>query len=350
VTVGFHSPLPPVRSGVADYAQSLLEALRTRTHVEVNADRADVHLYQIGNNQLHAEIYSRAKARPGVVVLHDAVLHHFYLGALSREQYIEEFTYNYGAWLGDTASELWERRARSAVAPEYFAYPMLRGIAETARAVVVHNSEAARIVAEHAPRARIFEIPHLFVERTRTPMARGRVFGVLGYLRETKRVSTVLRAFARVHAAFPESRLVLAGEFASADLERAIAPLLSGPGVVRLAWLPESKFWAVAASLNTCVNLRYPTAGETSGIAIRLMGIGRCVIVSDTASSSRYPEAGCVRVDVGPAEREMLEHTMIWLCSRPDAAREIGARAAAHVAEHHSLDRVADEYMRVLGD
>jgi glycosyltransferase involved in cell wall biosynthesis len=348
VTIGFHSPLPPVRSGVADYAHSLLEALRARAEVRVNAEHAEIHLYHIGNNQLHAGIYARALAQPGVVVLHDAVLHHFYLGALSRERYIEEFTYNYGPWLHDTAGDLWDRRARSAVAPEYFSYPMLRRIAETARAVVVHNSEAARIVAEHAPNARIFEIPHLFVERAAPRMERGRVFGVLGYLRETKRVSTVLRVFARVHTAFPDSRLVVAGDFASADLSRAVAPQLRAPGVIRLPWLTESQFWDTAAGLHTCVNLRYPTAGETSGIAIRLMGIGRCVIASDTPSSSRYPEAACLRVDTGPAEREMLEHAMMWLCARPDAAREIGTRAAAHIREHHSIDRVADAYLRVL--
>jgi glycosyltransferase involved in cell wall biosynthesis len=346
--VGFHSPLPPIRSGVADYAQSLLEALRTRAEVRAGAEQADVNLYQIGNNQLHAGIYTRALARPGVVVLHDAVLHHFFLGALSRDEYIDEFTYNYGDWLHETAAELWDRRARSGVAPEYFRYPMLRRIAESARAVVVHNPEAARMVTTHAPSARVVEIPHLFAATpARRPAAR-RVFGVLGYLRETKRLATVLRGFGRVHAAYPDSRLVVAGDFTSADLARAVEPLLGTPGVVRRPWLTEAEFRATAASLNTCINLRYPAAGETSGITIRLMGIGRSVILSDIAANARYPEAACVRVDTGVAEQDMLEHALMWLCAMPDAAREMGARAAEHIRERHSLERVADEYMRVL--
>ena len=39
---------------------------------------------------------SGAVLRPGVVAPHDAVPHHFPLGPLDRETYIEEFVYNYG--------------------------------------------------------------------------------------------------------------------------------------------------------------------------------------------------------------------------------------------------------------
>ena len=48
--VGFHSPLPPARTGVADYSASLLTALRALGPVELSPSRADVHLYHIGNN------------------------------------------------------------------------------------------------------------------------------------------------------------------------------------------------------------------------------------------------------------------------------------------------------------
>ena len=50
--VGYFSPLPPARTGVADYASALLHALRRVSTVEVNASRPDVNLYHVGNNQL----------------------------------------------------------------------------------------------------------------------------------------------------------------------------------------------------------------------------------------------------------------------------------------------------------
>ena len=86
MTVGFEAPFPLARTGVADYAASLAAALGRHVTVEVNARRADVWLYHLGNNQFHREIYPRALARPGVVVLHDAVLQHFFLGWLDEQE------------------------------------------------------------------------------------------------------------------------------------------------------------------------------------------------------------------------------------------------------------------------
>src|ERR1035437_721885 len=162
VTVGFYSPMPPARTGVADYAAALVAELRRHGRVKMAPDDCDVALYHLGNNALHAEIYRRAIERPGVVTLHDAVLHHFLLGQLDEPGYIEEFVYNYGEWNRGLARELWRGRATSATDSRYFQHALLRRPAERARAVVVHNPGPARAVKEHAPGARVVEIPHLF--------------------------------------------------------------------------------------------------------------------------------------------------------------------------------------------
>lgn len=163
MTVGFFAPLPPARTGVADYAEALLRGLRTHGEVKVD-EPGDVALYHIGNNQLHSPIYDRALTHPGIVVLHDAVLQHFFLGRFTAQQYVDEFIFNYGEWTRSLAEDLWANRARSAADPRYFAWPMLKRIATGARAVIVHNPAAASIVRRHAPDARIVEIPHLFVQ------------------------------------------------------------------------------------------------------------------------------------------------------------------------------------------
>src|SRR5262249_5784910 len=129
---------------------------------EVGAMNTDSALYHVGNNQLHRDIYERALARPGVVVLHDAVLQHFFLGWFDEARYCDEFVYNYGEWMRGAAAELWRTRARSASDRRYFEYPMLKRTATASRAVIVHNPAASRIVKSHAPEATIVEIPHLF--------------------------------------------------------------------------------------------------------------------------------------------------------------------------------------------
>jgi glycosyltransferase involved in cell wall biosynthesis len=361
VTVGFYSPLPPARSGVADYAAALLAGLRRNGSVKVAPRHCDVALYHLGNNALHAAIYRRALERPGVVVLHDAVLHHFLLGQLDEAAYVEEFVYNYGEWHRGLARELWRGRAASGGDHRYFEYPMLRRVAERALAVVVHNPAAAEAVRRHAPAAQIIEIPHLFVpppvpaaadvlrfrERLKVPVG-ACLFGVFGYLRESKRLLSVLAAFAAVHRELPATGLLVEGAFVSSDLERAAAPLLSGPGIVRLPYLHEREFELAAAAVDAGINLRHPAAGETSGIAIRLMGIGKPVVVTDGLECSRFPEDAVIRIAPGLGERDSLRGHMTLLASMPQVGRAIGERAAAHIAEHHRIDRAADRYWEVL--
>ncbi|HTP33139.1 MAG TPA: glycosyltransferase [Candidatus Acidoferrales bacterium] len=361
MTAGFYAPLPPARTGVADYAASLLAELRQYGQVEVAPPRCDAALYHLGNNALHAEIYRRALERPGVAVLHDAVLHHFLLGQLSECEYVEEFVYNYGEWNRGLGRELWRGRASSGSDEQYFRYPMLRRIAERSRAVVIHNPAAARVVKEHAPATRVVEIPHLFappplpgeaeVLRYRQSIGLGPgafVFGVFGYLRESKRLVAVLEAFHTLHHDFPHTALVIAGDFVSSDLERALEPMLRAPGIVRLPYLSDREFWLAARALDVCVNLRFPAAGETSGIAVRMMGIGKPVMLTAGEEWARVPEDACVRIPSGAAERESLRCHMVLLTSVAGVAGAIGERAGRHIDAHHRVNQAAKQYWDLL--
>jgi glycosyltransferase involved in cell wall biosynthesis len=362
MTVGFYSPLPPCRSGVADYSAALLAEMRRHGRVEVAPARCDIALYHLGNNALHASIYRRALEQPGVVALHDAVLHHFLLGYLDEAAYLDEFVYNYGEWNRGLARELWRGRASSGADALYFEFPMLRRIAERARAVVAHNPEAARMVRRHAPAARIVEIPHLYcppaaapaeseAERYRKGLGvdpAAFLFAVFGYLRESKRLIPVLETFARLHGENPRTSLLVAGQFVSSDLERAAAPLLDGPGILRRPYLGEREFWVAAAAVDACINLRHPAAGETSGISIRMMGLGKAVLVSDSPDYARFPEGACVRIARGAAERESLLQHMRLLTSVAGAAQTIGARGAGHIRDRHRVEEAGRLYWELL--
>jgi glycosyltransferase involved in cell wall biosynthesis len=176
------------------------------------------------------------------------------------------------------------------------------------------------------------------------------LFAVFGHLRESKRIESVLAAFRQVRQKYPQAALLIAGDFVSAELARVLEEPLKWPGIRRVRFLPEDDFWRYAAAADACINLRYPAAGETSGISTRLMGIGKPVLVTHSEETARIPEGACLRVDAGAAEVDMLARYMSWLVQAPEIAAKIGARAAAHIAAHHSLDRVAELYWRVLGD
>ena len=353
--MNWYAPPPGSPTGVADYAEVLCR--------ELGQKPLPVPVYHLGNNRLHAEIYARAVAKSGVasgvVVLHDAVLHHFLLGTLARDEYIAEFVYNYGEWTRHLAEELWRDRAASGVDPRYFRYPMLRRAVENALAVIVHNPGAAALAREHGARD-VRVIPHFYAPesvddgavaafRTRLGIGpRATLFGIFGYLRETKRVMPTIAAFRRLNRVRPDTALLIAGEPASADLARLLESEQVHPAIHRLQHLSESEFGLAAAAVDCCVNLRYPAAGESSGIATRLMGLGKPVIVTEGLETSDYPEETCLRVPAGAEETAILFTQMAFVAEFRQVAEKIGKAAARYVLERQSLGNAVRQYREVL--
>jgi glycosyltransferase involved in cell wall biosynthesis len=282
------------------------------------------------------------------------------LGSLSAEQYVDEFVYNYGEWSRHIGEELWRERAASAVDPRYFRYPMLRRAVENARAVVVHNPGAATAAREHGARS-VHVVPHFFEPReipdaAATERFRQRIgiapgtflFGIFGYLRETKRVIPCIHALRRLHAVRPETALLIAGDVVSGDLSRLLALEAAHPAIHRLGHLSDTDFRIAAAAVDCCLNLRYPAAGETSGIAIRLMGIGKPVIVTEGPETVDIPEAACLRIPSGVDEGSILFDQMALMAGFPEVRRRIGVEAAKHIRAHHTLRNAAKLYWQII--
>ena len=186
-----------------------------------------------------------------------------------------------------------------------------------------------------------------FRERLGVP-ADAFLFGVFGFLRETDGLLQVLDAFAAVAREMPQAILLVAGDFVSTDLERSAAHLLLAPRVRRLPFLPDADFWLAASAVDACINLRYPAAGETSGIAIRLMGIGKPVIVTESAEYEALSRRRRIRVTPGLGERQSLCEHIVLLTSMSDVARAIGRRGAGHIRTRHGVDVAGSLYWDVL--
>ena len=322
---------PAGPSGVAHYAAILHKAITPDPGVTV---------FHLGNNQLHQPIYQRLISRQDpkrVVILHDAVLHHFMLGALSRDAYLEEFVYNYGEWHRHLAQDLWSGRSHSGSAPEYFAYPMLRRAMEAAHLVIVHNPAAARLAREHGA-SRVELVPH-FIEHHPSPPAQEVIawrssqgirestclFGVFGHLRESKRIPAVVRAIARQPPG--TAALLLQGEWGSEALRQSLEPTT---GAIRVGATSEAMFRLLIAAVDVGVNLRYPSAGESSGVLARLMAAAKPAIVTRGEEVSHLPAGIVWPVSPGPGEAEQLTWAMAYLAQHRSGRREMGRAAYAY--------------------
>ena len=368
--VAYYSPLPPERSGIADYSAHLLPALRERLEVVVARKRrrapvswrggADVALYHVGNNpDAHGWIVDALRRRPGVVVLHDFVLHHLvagmtigrrdghgYLDAMEREAGVVGRLLAHGV-LDKRIPPLWESR------PEDF--HLAGEVLSLATGLIVHSrhvEERARAAGYEGP---VWRIPHpawpVDAAGLRASETRGDpLVGSFGNVNASKRIPQLLEAFARLRRDHPGARLLLVGAVSPGfDLDRRLQRLgLSGEGITREAYVEEERLWSLMAACDVCVNLRSPTMGETSGSVIRQLSLGKPVVVSDVGWFAELPDEVALKVPVDERETETL-HAALELLAREAAVRERMGEAGRELARReHDLDRAADLYAAAL--
>ncbi|HEV7922100.1 MAG TPA: glycosyltransferase [Thermoanaerobaculia bacterium] len=297
--------MPPARTGIAHYASMLVPELSRAcdltvisTPDELIADRRSPvakRIYQLGNNPHHEWIYDEAIREPGVIVLHDVVLHHLIVEmTLARgdvEGYVAALERNHGA-----AAGAWARGRAAGLHTEMgnFLFPASIEVANRSLAVIVHNRWAADRLLSFGVQTPVYVVPHPYEERPLPPAEPHpkRVIGLFGFLTTAKRAEVVLEAFRR--ADDPNLELLIVGER---------APNID-PRILTTGYVDDLDPWY--ARVDRLVNLRYPTAGETSGTLIRAFAAGKPVAVSDYAQFAEYPDDCVIKIPFGAGEVDAL--------------------------------------------
>ena len=337
--VAYYSPLPPERSGIADYSALLLPELERLVDVEIvrrgrtRPVAADVALYHVGNDpEAHGWIVDALQRRAGVVVLHEYVLHHLvagltigrkdgpgYLAAMERDAGVAGRLLAHGV-LDGRVPPPWETR------PDEF--PLAREVLDSATGLIVHS----HYVEEYARRAfdgPIWRIPHPAWPLPEVAPAdvEGRpLFGCFGHLNSSKRIPQLLEAFAAVRRRHPHAKLLLVGP----SSPRFDAKRLAGDGVERFDYVDERRLWSLMAACDACISLRAPTMGETSGSVIRALSLGRPLVVSDLGWFSELPADVALKVPVDDDEvTELADAARTYAERNHDVTHVAGAYAAA---------------------
>ncbi len=361
------SPMPPSKSGIADYSAALAAALGGLADLTIVAgpdpgfdpSGFDLVLYQIGNNPCHGFVYELAARHPGVVVLHEPNLHHLLADlTINRgdwDGYLRELEYD-----GGPEALAYGQRVRALeVAPDYDGVPMIRRLLERSRGVIVHSRFAAAQVRKAGFQGPMARIPHgawippqvdRLAYRQRLGLDEATpLVGIFGFLKPYKRIAESLRAFRKLVRLNPAAKMILAGEpHAGLPLSALIRRLGLAANVRRLGFLPIDDFTGHMAACDIVLNLRYPTVGESSGTLLRAMGLGKAVLVSDVGSFRELPDDVCLKVPVDASEEEVIFEFLNLLVSRPNSARAMGARARQWVERECSWELVARRHVAFL--
>jgi glycosyltransferase involved in cell wall biosynthesis len=358
-TISFLTPLPPAKTGIAHYASMLLPALRQRIDIEAydapapGTRHPGPRIYALGNNPHHAWIYEEAMRTPGVIVLHDLVLHHLIVEMTLAQGDADGYAAALRASHGE-AGEAWARGRAAGLHSEMgnFLLPASVEVARRSYAVIVHNRWAADRLRSFGVTTPIFVVPHPFEPQ---PGAHGRraelrrqhgfgdddrVVGLFGFLTSAKRAEVVLAAFAEARARDSHLRLLVVGEPAPNIDVKAF----QAEGITFTGYVDDAEFAAYFAAVDRLVNLRYPSAGETSGTLIRAFEAGKPVAVSDYAQFAELPDDCVVKIAFGDAEVATLARFFTDDLADPAAAQR------RWLDEHARMELTVAGYLAALAE
>jgi glycosyltransferase involved in cell wall biosynthesis/SAM-dependent methyltransferase len=365
--LAFLSPLPPARSGIADYSEALVEALKPLVQLEIlsaacpafDPSRFDIAIYQVGNNVHHDFVYETALRHPGIVVMHESNLHHLITDLTIRrndwDAYIDECEYE-----GGPAAREFAMRVRALeIGPDYEGVRMTRRLLESARGVIVHSRYMRDEMRAAGYAGPIAVIPHgAWIPPVDRMAFRHRLgldetiplIGIFGFLKPYKRIAESLRAFRRLVRVAPTAKMILVGE---PHPELPVESMIRSMGLEAharvIGFAPIEDFVGYLAASDIVLNLRFPTVGESSGTLLRSLGLGKAVMVSEIGSFQEFPDDVCIKVPVGPGEEDIIFENLNLLVSRPEIAQTLGAKAREYVATECNWTAVAKKYAAFAG-
>lgn len=386
--LAFISPLPPQKTGVADYGLDIATALAADFVIdyivekpvevdvhgleggvydpawfEAHAFDYDVVLYQVGNSAFHGFMLSLIKKYPGIVVLHDF----FLLNLVERvamksgaSEMIYQFIYEshgYPALVDFCRNEDFYIAAEK--------YPGNFFLVNQAQALVAHN-DYARQLSRHfygvegfertylapLPRraAQIDRATRLDVRRRHDISDDAFVVCSFGSLDSRKQCIQIIAAWAHSDVGKrPVARLVFVGGVDPA-YQFQIDEVMRETGLTNVIFTGYADRAEYADFLNAAdiaIQLRVNSRGETSGALLDVMSYGLPTIANDHGASAGLPENVVLKIGEACAVDEI--RTAIDALASDGKLRKFYEDAARnHVETHHSLTATARAYAAIF--
>ena len=386
--LAFVSPLPPERTGIADFCAELLPALSKYYEIELiveqenispeflhefpapkdgnwlrqHVDKIDRVIYHFGNSEFHSYMFDLLNEVPGVVVMHDLFLGHVIHYVRGREKFYEldrELYRSHGlkANIEKASSKNFEI--------ELFKYPCSRTVAQNSLSIIVHSKNSQSILENWYGKS-ISEKTSVLPLARAIPKASDRIsarvrlgfrsddyiicsFGFLGPIKMNDRL---LMAWIR-SSLYKDNRcrLVFVGENDGGTYCQKLLYFIQQKNLenqVRITgFVSPEQFRDYLSVTDAAVQLRTNSRGETSAAVLDVMASGKPLIVNAHGSLAELDsEAVCIIPD--EFEDAELAHAMEAIHTDVANAQKIGSLAREIVATKHSPENCAAEYFRII--
>lgn len=387
--LAFVSPLPPERSGIADYSAQILPELSrhydidvvvaqetvsdewVRTHCavrspawfEAHADAYDRVLYHFGNSPFHIHMFALLEKIPGIVVLHD-----FYLSDVIL--HIENFCnqphlFARSLQTSHGYDSVLELTAVADVRDMLQKYPANFDVLARAQSVIVHNDHARELAARFYPEydcGSWTTVPLVrYPASTDTKAEARRALGFsdddvvvcsFGFIHHTKLCDRLLDAWLQSDLVHDERcHLVFVGALPDGPYGEAMRGKIDASGasarIRTTGFVSGDDYHRFLRAADVGVQLRGVSRGETSAAALDCLAYGLATIVNANGAMAELPADCVVQLPDAFALSDLVD-ALTGLCTDAAKRQTLGARAAEHIAKNHNASLVAQAYRAAI--
>jgi glycosyltransferase involved in cell wall biosynthesis len=382
--IAYFTPVSPQKTGISDYSeQEIIPYLSKFCDIDIFIDKNikptnkfltknfniypysdfplmkknyDIPVYQMGNNPTHQFIYDTLEKYPGITVLHDIFLHGFLWNmSLSKgdfKKYIDLFEYCYG----EKGVKIAQIAVDTGVFPE-FEYPLIKKIIDCSLGMICHSDYGIAHIMREKQGSMVKKIDQPYSvlmndgsmdsgANSKANLKLTKFFPIItsfGYIFPHKRFSIIFKSFKKFLNQYPDAILILVGDDMM-NIRKMISDHNLTKSVILTGFVSQSEVQNYLSVSDFCINLRFPTAGETSRSVLQIMASQKPVIVSDVGWFSELPDNTCVKVEIDDDEEEVLLQYMTALSSNNKLRSLIGFNARSYIMRDHNPEKIAQEY------
>lgn len=382
--LAYVSPLPPVKSGIADYSAELLPALARLYEIDVivkqdaisdpwitancpvrsvewfieNASRYERVLYHFGNNPFHVHMFDLLKSIPGAIVLHD-----FFLSNVSADMELHGLVPGYWSqelYRAHGFTALSERFHPKVLSDVVWKYPCSLSLIQESLGVIVHSPNSVRLAGQWyggdssdwavIPLLRETEIS-ADREKARKALGIGTeaflvcAFGLLG---PSKLNHRLLQAWLKSRFARDKScHLVFVGENHPSkygqEMLATIGASQLNQNVHITGWTDKEVFHHYLAAADVGVQLRTLSRGETSAAVLDCMNYGMATIVNANGSMADLDDQAVWKLPDEFLDEQLIE-ALETLWQDEERRCRMGERAREIILRDHDPRSCAERY------
>jgi glycosyltransferase involved in cell wall biosynthesis len=383
--IAWISPLPPQRSGVANYSYRLIQDLKSHFDIHLYHDNGppaaelreefdvyplaefanrhhhyDEAIYHLGNHVgFHRNIYELAWNFPGTTVLHDYNIAGFMNDAFNSQSSESLYKQALLEGYGDAGREELARLAEGRL-PDEVKFPMSHAVVNRSRKVVVHHRWVKNqfINNEH-----IEVIPHR-AQLDYRPTGEAiqsfkNRYGVkddqlvvtcLGFINPNKLPKLQISVARRLIDEGYPLQMVFAGE-PSPDLNELVSQTKSGrydKNILFTGYLDERDYFSAILASDVIINLRNPSKGEGSLTLMQALAAAKPAIISDVNQYKEFPDKVCWKLAHDENEAQVLYAYLSRLLSDKHLRAAVSENCAAFVSGVLGGKRILERWRQII--